>query len=84
MAADRAEHDIASLECYFKCAHANDESVTLCKAYRAGALVSNSIKVPRPAKIPLGSVKEKQRLLSWRKIRQLVWENENSNLLNST
>ncbi len=58
VAADRVRHDMKSLESYFKCALAKDESITLCKAYRVGTHDSNSTDRPRPVKIIRGSVKK--------------------------
>ncbi len=60
VAADRVRRDVESLESYFKCAFAKDESITLCKAYRVGTHDSNSTGRQRPVKILLGSVKEKE------------------------
>ncbi len=58
VAVDRVRHDTESLESYFKCALAKDESIALCKAYRVGT--HDSTDSPRPVKIILGSVEEKE------------------------
>ncbi len=52
-------HGIESLESYFKCPLAEDESITLCKAYRERTHYSNSTDRARLVKIILGSVEEK-------------------------
>ncbi len=51
VAVDRVRHDTESLESYFKCALAKDESIALCKAYRVGTHDSNSTEMPHPFKI---------------------------------
>ncbi len=66
MAADRIRHDIKSLEPYFKYVLAKDESIKLCKHSRVGTLDSNSTDRPRPVKIILGSIEEKQLFLKQR------------------
>ncbi len=53
VAADHVRHDKAS--------------ITFGKAFRVGALDSNSTEMPRPVKIVLGSVEERQLLLNGRK-----------------
>ncbi len=61
-------HGIRLLELYFKCPLAKDESITLCKSYHVRTHDSNSTDRPRPVKIILGSVEEKQLLLNRRKV----------------
>ncbi len=61
MAADRIRHDIESLEPYFKVVLAKDESTQLCKS-----LDSNATDSPRPVKIILSGIEEKQLLLNRR------------------
>ncbi len=63
MAADRIRHDIESLEPYFRYVLVKDETVKLCKYSRVGTLDSNSTDRPRPLKIILSSIEEKQLLL---------------------
>ncbi len=55
VAAVCVRHDIASLESYFKCALATNESQTLYTAYRVGTLDSKSPDKPRQVEIILCS-----------------------------
>ncbi len=54
VAVDRVRQNEESIKSYL--AHAKDESITLCKDYRAGTLDSNSTDRPHPVKIIIGSV----------------------------
>ncbi len=60
----RVEHDISKLRLYFRKILAEDESVSVCKAYRVGPVVTNGGNRPRPLKVILSSEHDLKLLLS--------------------
>ncbi len=49
----RVEYDIPKLRLYFSKLLAEDESVSMCKAYRVGPMGKNGDRRPRPLKVIL-------------------------------
>ncbi len=60
----RVEHDISKLRMYFRKILAEDESVSVCKAYRVGPVGTNGDSRPRPLKVILISEQDLTLLLS--------------------
>ncbi len=60
----RVENDISKLRLYFSKVLAEDESVSVCKAYRVGPMGTNDDSRPRPLKVILSSEQDLKLLLS--------------------
>ncbi len=63
----RVEHDISKLRLYFSKTLAEDESVSVCKAYRVGPVGTNGDNRPRPLKVILSKLllSRKRKLVSF-------------------
>ncbi len=60
----RVEHDISKLSMYFSKILTEDESVSVCKAYRVGPVGTNGDNRPRALKVILSSEQDLKLLLS--------------------
>ncbi len=60
----RVEHDISKLRRYFSKILAEDESVSVCKAYRVGPVGTNGDIRSRPLKVILSGEQDLKLLLS--------------------
>ncbi len=60
----RVEHEISKLRLYFSTILAEDETVSMCKAYHVGAMGTNDDNRPRPLKVILSSEQDLELLLS--------------------
>ncbi len=60
----RVEYDISKLRLYLSKILAEDESVSVCKAYRVGPVGANGDNRPLPLKVILSSEQDLQSILS--------------------
>ncbi len=60
----RVEHDISKLRMYFSKVLTEEESVSVCKAYRVGPVGTNGDSRPCPLKVILSSEQDLKLLLS--------------------